>query len=37
MGIEIMKEFKILKIEINSAFMMNYTIKINYKFKIYNF
>lgn len=37
MGMEIMKEFKILKIETNSAFMMDYTIKINCKFRIYNF
>lgn len=31
------KEFKILKIEISNAFMMDYTIKINCKFRIYNF
>lgn len=37
MGIEIMKKFKILKIEISSAFMMGYTIKINCEFSIYNF
>lgn len=37
MGIEIMKKFKILKIEISSAFMMDYTIKINCEFRIYNF
>lgn len=37
MEIEIMKKFKILKIEINSAFMMDYTIKINCEFRIYNF